>query len=258
MEDDVIPFSSDKTVGQLEMIQKSLNGYEDELKSVGKSLQGIQDSGIQIAKNNLRGNFRMKKTYVYIILLMMLFLITGSHKETQAAENNMFRFLRYYKAHDYTNARKYFNKMSEYTVEKCARKLSSKRKKAYKKIIKKFKKYEFGHDKYLNDYYYTDIDNNGNAELILVTGTTAWQRMWVYKYKKGKAVKIASKGIYHQTLYSYPGHKGIVSIHCLDFGENVGVIYLSKGKLKYKSYGSRNLYENDYFYGHGMLKGHLR
>ena len=125
----------------------------------------------------------------------------------------------------------------------------------YKGSQREWDSYDVDSEKYLDQYYYTDINNDGKADLILITGFTAWQRMTVYQYKKGKAVKKASKTIYHDVLYAYPGHKGIVMIHGLDFEEHVGVVYLSNGKLKYKSYGGRTLSENDYFYGHGLLKG---
>lgn len=198
----------------------------------------------------------MKKRKLFIFVLLFVIMLVpskGIHAKSQGYY--MSWFLKYYKAKDYSKARQNYNQMSKYANEKCVKKMSSKQKKAFKKQLRKFNWYDMDADNYLDQYYYTDIDNDGKADLIVVTGFTAWQKMIVYQYKKGKAIKAGSMTVYHESLYAYPGHKGIVMIHGLDFGERVGVSYLSKGRLKYKSYGGRQLHKNDYFYGHGLLKG---
>lgn len=136
--------------------------------------------------------------------------------------------------------------------------MSAKQKKAFSDLISRYKKYDEDSSKYLHNYYYTDIDNKGDPELLMITGFqySAAKTMTVYKIKNGKPVKLASRETYHETLHAYPGHKGIIVITGVDATESVEILYLSKGKFKHSSYGTRHIKNADWFYGHGMLKGY--
>ena len=202
----------------------------------------------------------MKKLKAMLILLTVFILFSFSGKGVCAKSQAYYtsRFLKYYKAGKYSKARKNYNKLKRYASEKCVKKMPKRIKKAYKKVINKFRQYDDESSKFLNDYYFTDFTNNGKAELILMLGPSysAPKTMVIYKYKKGKAVKMGSRESHHETLHAYPGKKGIIIIDGVNAVEDVNVLYSSNGEYKIRHYGTRYLTDPDWFYGHGMLKSY--
>ena len=196
---------------------------------------------------------------IFLVFALFIFLsIPGGQVQAKSQKYYVEKFLKYYKQEKFTKARKNYNKLKKYASEKCVKKMPKIIKKAYKKILQRYQGYDDESSNYLYSYYYTDFTNNGKAELILMLGSPHYvpKTIMVYKYKKGKAVLMGSMESSHDTLHAYPGHKGIIVINCVNAMENVDVLYYSKGKFKYKSYGTREAPDGDWFLGHGMLRNY--
>ena len=86
-------------------------------------------------------------------------------------------------------------------------------------------------------------------------------KITVYKYKSGKAKKVGSFYSGHTTYYAYPGHAGVIAVTGHMGYESVQTITLKGGKLKTKSYGSRDLNQSggqDWFPFRQQLDNHVR
>lgn len=190
----------------------------------------------------------MKKVFQKLMVFMLAIgLLFGSSISAQAATaksdgKNMEKVLKYYSQNKFSKAKKYNKKISATTKEACVKKMSSKMKKAYKKVVKKWPvNYTYTKD-YLWGYYLTDIDNDKKAELIVQVGTCeADVRIHVYKYKKGKAVKIGSMSAGHTSFHAYPNHKGVILYWGHMGYESISVLTIKSGKLSGKEIGSRDL-----------------
>lgn len=141
-------------------------------------------------------------------------------------------------------------KLPKKASEKCVKKMSKSMKKAYLKQVKKYKTFSKADtlegEAYIWGYYLTDITNNGKAELIIQHGTCeADVKYTVYKYSKGKAVKICSAYMGYSALYAYPNHKGIIATSGHMGSEAVSKLYIKKSKLKESLIGSREVSDGD-------------
>lgn len=106
---------------------------------------------------------------------------------------NMSQVLKYYGQKKYKKAQRYNKKLSKYAEEPCVRSMTRGMKKEYLKIVKRHNKdaKEPAIDYHVMAYYLTDIDNNGNAELIVQAGETmADARFHIYRYEYGHAKKL--------------------------------------------------------------------
>lgn len=190
----------------------------------------------------------MKKVFQKVMVFMFVMsLLFGPSLSAQAATaksdgKNMEKVLKYYGQNKYSKAKKYNKKISKIAKESCVKKMSSKMKKAYKKVVKKWP-VKMGYSKdYLWGYYLTDIDNDKKAELLVQIGTCeADARVHVYKYKKGKAVKIDTIAAGHTSFHAYPNHKGVIFYWGHMGYESISVITIKNGKLSGKGIGSRDL-----------------
>lgn len=191
----------------------------------------------------------MKKgMYRLLVALLFMGFVLGCGGTAQAASEksdgkNMKKVLDNYKKKNYKAATKYAKKLNKTAKEACVKKMSKGMKKAYKKVVKKYPaNYTSYSEPYLWGYYLTDMDNDKKADLILKVGTCeADVRMYIYQYKKGKAVKVATLGAGHTALYAYPKHNGIV-VQWGHMGyESLSVTKLKNGKTTTKSYGSREI-----------------
>jgi len=190
------------------------------------------------------------KRMLYRVLVLLLFvgLMMGASTTAQAASeksdgNNMKKVLSYYKQGKYSAASKYCKKLNKNAKEACVKKMSKGMKKAYKKIVKKYpvSTASFS-DPYLWGYYLTDMDNDKKADLIVQIGTCeADARAYVYQYKKGKAVKVATLAGGHVVYYAYPKHNGIVMLWGHMGYESVSVAKLKNGKVTSEAIGSREI-----------------
>ena len=193
----------------------------------------------------------MKKWTRILFALCMVLTIplttVSADAVSQASDaKNMEKVLKFYKSGQIKKATKYSKKMNKHAKEKCVDKMSTGMKKAYKKVLQKWPvNIELG-EKYLWDYYLTDIDNDQKTDLLVVVGSCeADAKLYVYQYKKKKAVKTASKWCGHTSFYAYPNHKGIIAFYGHMGAEAISVWTLKKGKIKEETVGQRVIGEED-------------
>lgn len=197
----------------------------------------------------------------FFILLLAAMLALQPASEVQAsAKSNADKMLSYYKKGSIKKAKQYNKKLSKKASNASTKNLSKKTKTAYRKIVKKYKLDTslYSSEPYLWGYYLADMDGDKKAELLVQYGTCeADVRTAVYKYKGGKAKKVAQVFSGHTGYYAYPGHAGVISVTAHMDYENVATLTLKKGKLKSKSYGGR--YANgNYFPFRQPLYGHIK
>lgn len=203
----------------------------------------------------------MKSLKKIVALILLGVLVSNSCVTAEAASDgaNMAKVLKYYGKKNYKKASKYGKKLSKTAKEACVKKMSSKMKKAYRKIVKKYPDYNHARNGfYIWNYYLTDIDNDKKADLLVEYGSCeADVKLILYQYKKGKAKKIASTWCGHSSFHAYPNHKGIVRMEAHMGGEALYLLTLKNGKIKSKIIGSRNVEDyNDYLKLNGALKSH--
>ena len=149
--------------------------------------------------------------------------------------------------------------MNKHAKEKCVDKMSTGMKKAYRKVLQKWPLNVDGGKKYLWDYYLTDMDNDQNTDLLVVVGSCeADAKLYVYQYKKKKAVKTASNRCGHTSFHAYPNHKGIIAFHGHMGAEAISVWTLKNGKIKEQSMGSREVGDGDWFNLRCQLKTYVK
>lgn len=166
-----------------------------------------------------------------LTLLLILVMVSGS-AQAASSKTTYKKGVSYFKAGKYSKAQKYFNKLPANANEACVKKMTSKMKKAYRSVLKKYpagsssKRSLFG-------YYLTDINKDKKAELIVEFGTCeADMRAAVYTYKNGKAKKIGSFHSGHSALCYYPSGNGLM-VQCAHMGyEQLYVVKISNGKIK--------------------------
>lgn len=163
---------------------------------------------------------------------------------------NMKKVLYYYGKKNYKKAKKYNKKISKTAHEACVSKMTKNMKKAYLKIVKRYRTDNLAdtdylsNKKYLWGYYLSDIDNDKKADLLLKIGTCeADVRLHVYRYRKGKAEKVGSVEAFHTYYYAYPNHSGILGYGGMMGEEWINKIVIKNGKLKSVKIGSRGVKE---------------
>lgn len=202
----------------------------------------------------------MRKRILSVLALCLIFsMVLDSVNVYASASSNMEKVLTQYQKKNYKTAEKYNKKLSKYATETCVKKMTSNMKKAYKKVIStySFKRNKKG--RYLWEIFYSDIDNDNKAELLIKYGSCEGDvYLRVYKYSKGKAVYVAHTDAGHSTFYAYPGHKGIVRM-CANMGyETIAILTLNKTKIKTKSLGYRDVGKNSYFPLRQQLKSYVK
>lgn len=196
-----------------------------------------------------------------LLLAFTVFMTNSSFVDAASVGSNMTKILKYYKNKNYTKAKKYCKKIPKTITEPCVKKMSSKMKKAYLKVVKKYvaKSGDPLGVGYLWDYYLTDINNDKKADLLINYGTCeADVQLYIYQYKKGKAVKVASTSSGHTSFHAYPNHKGIIAHNCHMGGEFISVLTLKNGKIKVTNYGDRYLETGYYLNLRATLKSHTK
>lgn len=154
------------------------------------------------------------------------------------------RILSLYKDKKYKKAKKMCKKLPQSASEQCEKNMSAKMKKAYLRKVKSYKTdYDYGYSKeeHILDYYLADITNNGKAELIVRHAYTdiATSSCTIYKYKKGKAIKLGTIQTSHTYLYAYPNHSGIIGAQKIMGCETVERYYVKHSKMQTKKIGHR-------------------
>lgn len=170
------------------------------------------------------------------IWLLMLMLIVGMCITTEAAskKETYKKAVKYIKARQYNKAQKNFDKLPDGANEACIKKMSSKMKKAYRNVVKKYAGNKASSFKpTLWGYYLTDINKDKKPELILKYGTCeADVKAIVYSYSKGKAKKVGSFKCGHSSFYYYPLGNGFVMQESIQSYEEISIVKMVNGKLK--------------------------
>lgn len=172
------------------------------------------------------------------------FKLGGASMTTVSAAKkaSVTKILSLYKNRKYSKVKKMCKKLPQNASEDCVKNMSKKMKKAYLKTVKTYKKYsEDSSGEHILDYYLTDVTNNGKAELIVRHGfgDIATSSCTIYKYKKGKTIKLGTVSTSHTTLYAYPNHSGVIGVQAIMGYETVEKYYVKKSKVKTSKIGSR-------------------
>ncbi len=198
-----------------------------------------------------------------ICVCMSAWLGVSSGGEALAASEksdgtNMQKVLNYYAKKQYKKAGKFNKKLSEDANEACVSKMTAPMKKAYLKIVKKYKVNAVG-DKSLWGYYLTDIDNDKKTDLLIKIATCeADAKLYVYQFKSGKAKRIGSAGAFHTEYFAYPKHKGVVAYGGMMGEEWMRVVTVEGGQVIEKEIGSRDVgMEGEWFGLRCALNNHI-
>lgn len=134
--------------------------------------------------------------------------------------------------------------------ESCVSDMSKKMKQAYLKKVKKYNNFSqylknFGSgEAYIWNYYLTDFTGDGNAELLIKSGTCeADVCITVYKYSNGKAKKIGKFYCGHTMLYVC--QSGVLVANQYMNQESIDKYFLSNGKVKKETIGSRKVADGE-------------
>ena len=185
-----------------------------------------------------------RKLLVFCLCAVLLFSTTV--KPVAASEKsdgyNMSQVLKYYGQKKYKKAQRYNKKLSKYAEEPCVRSMTRGMKKEYLKIVKRHNKdaKEPAIDYHVMAYYLTDIDNNGNAELIVQAGETmADARFHIYRYEYGHAKKLGGFSAYHLEAFAYPQHQGVIFYGGAMESEHITLATVKDKKMHYVRIGAR-------------------
>lgn len=202
-----------------------------------------------------------RKLMVFCLCAALLF--SSTVKPVSASEKsdgyNMSQVLKYYGQKKYKKAQRYNKKLSKYAKESCVQSMTPGMKKEYLKIVKKHNKdaKEPAIDYHVMAYYLTDIDNDGNAELIVKAGETiADAKFYIYRYKDGAAKKIGTFGAYHLDAYAYPQHQGVIFYGGVWQSEDITLTTIKNKKLHNVRIGTRE-HTTSFFYLRCALESHV-
>ena len=183
---------------------------------------------------------------LFLILCMFTTVMGTSKIEAQAAvKPSLSSMIKEYKAGHFKKGAKIAKKLPQKANEKCLKNMSSKMKKAYRKKVMSFNTNISSHKPYIWDYFLTDIDNDGKAELLIEYGTCeADVRMLIYKYSSGKLKKIGQFYCSHCSFYHYSN--GILAYWAFMGSESIDQIYFKNGKLKSTTIVAHNVQNGEY------------
>lgn len=190
-------------------------------------------------------------------ICMTLIFVFQPISASASAKTDMTNLLTQYKKKNYKKAKTYNKKLNRYAKEASVAKMSKKMKNAYKKVIETYPLKNDG--EFLWGVYFTDMDNDKKAELLLTYGCCeADLKLLVYKYQNGKAVKVAETyGAGHSTFHAYPSRNGIVQLSGHMGYETIYVLTLKDGKIQTKEIGHRTV-KKDYFPLRVELKNYVK
>ena len=197
----------------------------------------------------------MKKIIITIVMAVCIFSlsISASAATEKSDGKNMTKVIKNIKKGNMTKAQKYSDRLSVTANEKCVDNMSFKMRNTYQKVLSKLPKTGtpgMGVT-YLWDYFYSDIDNDNKAELFLTKGTCYGDvRLYVYRYKNGKAVSLGSVEAIHCSFYAYPKHKGILMMNNASWTGDYSLyrVVLKKGRLRSKYIGKYRMTGTERFH----------
>ena len=147
------------------------------------------------------------------------------------------------------------------TAESCVSNMPRAMKAAYRNEVKSWENVKQYGNYAFRDYWLTDIDNDGSAELLInLVPDTAGAMTHVYKYQGGQLLEIGEFSG-NVTCHAYPSHNGIVT-EGGKMGYNwLSLITIENGELaedQLISYGNGNLSWDQYFHMRNRLKTHAK
>lgn len=206
----------------------------------------------------------MKKTLkVFIAAVLTATLMAPTAGMAYAStKTDAEKVLKYYKQGNIKKAKQYNKKLPKKASTASIKRLSSKAKSSFLKVVKSYNLNTSIYSKkpYIWGYYLVDMDGDKKAELLVQYGTCeADVRTAVYKYKNGKAKRVARTFSGHTAYYAYPGHSGVIAYWAHMGNESISVTKLKNGKLKSVGYGGRivNSYSS-FFPLRQPLNGHIK
>ena len=200
----------------------------------------------------------MRFSFILITALMLtsvpVFVMAGS------AGDNVSQIIYYLRQGNVSQAQTYNQRLPETAKrESCVRNMSKAMKAAYRKEVKAWEDVtQYGNYVFYN-YWLTDIDNDGSAELLIdLAPDYASAATHVYKYQGGQLKEIGTFSG-NEIPHAYPSHNGIVT-EGGKMGYNwLTLITIEDGKLvtdQLITYGDGNL--DQYFNMRNRLRSHAK
>lgn len=205
----------------------------------------------------------LKLVLIIICSVMLISTINLSIRAKAYVNGGIKIGLALYQKGNYDAANKQFKKYAKYASESCIKNMSNKMKEAYLKQLLMYKTFsdvsnDMQNTPYILDYYLTDVDKDGKAELLVYSRKCASNNMiTIYKYTDYEAIKVKSISGFHSVLYAYPDDNGFIRFTSYNGNETISLITLHGNKVVEKKIGSRNIGNNDsYMYLPYMLASH--
>lgn len=167
----------------------------------------------------------MKKVVSVLLTAVML---CAYFLPAEASSYTLKGFLTAYKSGDFSKAYKIAKKLPK-KAKSYNSKMTSKMKAVFLNKILSVNKYYC--------YYLADITGDKKPELFLITGACEVSFCHVYKYSKGKLIKLGKVRSRHSEFGDYPGKKAFIKRCC---GSAFSKITYSKGRIKEKLLNTGN------------------
>lgn len=175
---------------------------------------------------------------ILAIFLTMIIAISACAINVDASSATMTGFINAYKQGDFEKADKIAKKLPK-KAKSYNSKMSSGMKNAYLKKILATNNVEL--------YYLADLTGDKKPELFIKKGTCeANYKYYVFKYSKGKTVRIGKFDGGHSYLADYPGEKSILCVFGHMGDEQIYLIQLKNGKTKRIKLNGRDCQYSDY------------
>lgn len=182
----------------------------------------------------------IKRSFICLPVVCLLFVSSSETAYAASATKTYNKAATAFKKGNYKLARKNFRRLKRRVNEACVENMPYNTKKAYLKMLLTFNTDSSSGKKYLWGYYLTDIDKDGNAELIVQYGKgEADVKAYVYFCKKGRVRFLGKFDCGHSSFYYDPRGNGM-TVHYGHMGyENIRTLKIKKNKLKISSWRKR-------------------
>jgi len=200
-------------------------------KLSAKAISGLRGGTTYYAR--VRTYKTIKKTTYYSPWSKVVSATAVKGTAEDSAGTNMAYVIKYLRSGDVAKVRAYNKKLPATINESCVSSMSGDMKAAYKKEIQAWENRQTDYGNYyFDDYWLTDLDNDGTAEMLLALWPdSAGAQTIAYKYVNGGLKKLGSVGGM-ASCHAYPKHNGIV----VEYGKmgynQFTLVTYAGGKLK--------------------------
>ena len=200
-------------------------------KLSAKAISGLRGGTTYYAR--VRTYRTIKKTTYYSPWSKVVSATAVKGTAEDSAGTNMSYVIKYLRSGDVAKVRAYNKKLPATINESCVSSMSGDMKAAYKKEIQAWENRQTDYGNYyFDDYWLTDLDNDGTAEMLLALWPdSAGAQTIAYKYVNGGLKKLGSVGGM-ASCHAYPKHNGIV----VEYGKmgynQFTLVTYAGGKLK--------------------------